>query len=312
MLNVSRTVLIISIIVVLGTSNSIGENQLKREFEAIKLGVKVKVNGLNMNVNIIGEKNDLTLVLIPGLGVVAPAISYKAFAESLADKYKIIIIERFGYGLSDITKEERINENLVSELHTCLQQLGVKKYYLMAHSIGGIYCLAYANKYPEEVLGFIGLDNTPKSQDERKLGSLEAFVNNLGRLSYKLGLFRFMPEKFISNFIYLDNTYQYSSEDLINLNIIFRYTSFNDNISNEKDNLVKNINDVISLNFPDNMPVIMFLASENCKSVPDWEDSHRDMLNNHPDSEIIILEGTHYIYKDQRKAISDKLKTWIK
>ena len=63
-----------------------------------------------MNVNIIGEKNNITVVMLPGLGIVSPVIYYKPFVETLADKYKIITVEPFGYGLSDLTKEERNNK----------------------------------------------------------------------------------------------------------------------------------------------------------------------------------------------------------
>ena len=52
-----------------------------------------------MNVSVIGEQNDITIILLPGLGVTSPVISYKAFVELLADKFKIITVEQFGYGL---------------------------------------------------------------------------------------------------------------------------------------------------------------------------------------------------------------------
>ena len=107
-------------------------------------------------ISVIGEQNDITIVLLPGLGVTSPVISYKAFVELLADKFKIITVEPFGYGLSDGTKDERTNKNYISEIHFCLQKLGVKKYYLMAHSMAGIYSLSYANKYLKKF--YVSLD----------------------------------------------------------------------------------------------------------------------------------------------------------
>ena len=82
-----------------------------------------------MNVSVIGEQNDITIILLPGLGVTSPVISYKAFVELLAGKFKIITVEPFDYDLSDVTKDERTNKDFISEIHTCLQKLGVKKYY---------------------------------------------------------------------------------------------------------------------------------------------------------------------------------------
>ena len=89
----------------------------------------------------------------------------------------------------------------------------------------------------------------------------------------------------------------------INFDIIYHYTSLNPNVIGENRNLNKNIKDVASLNFPDHMPVIMFLASNSCKNLTKWEQLHKDVNNSNPDSEIIILEGSHFIHLDKRKQL---------
>lgn len=66
-------------------------------------------------------------------------------------------MEPFGYGLSDQVDTERSIENIIEELYTCLEEIGVHQYYLMAHSISGLYSLYYANTYPEKIHGFIGI-----------------------------------------------------------------------------------------------------------------------------------------------------------
>lgn len=313
-LSTTKITLIILGIAVFVILNAIGKKYYKKKYEEIKYGVKVDVNGLKMNVNIIGEKNSITLVMLPGLGMVSPVICYKPFVETLADKYRIITVEPFGYGLSDLTKEERNNKNYVSELHTCLQKLGVKKYYLMAHSIGGIYSLSYVNKYPEEVLGFIGLDNTPRNMPNKKDWKtiLMILIEKIAIILNELGLFRISTKKSLTKIMLLDSSYNYSDEDKKNFDIIFRHYFLNNNVLSESRNRIQICEEVNSLNFPDNMPVIMFLASKTCEFLPTWEQLHKDMKTSHPDSEIIILEGTHNINIDQKKAISDKLKTWIK
>jgi len=114
------------LILLLTIAGALGELNFKKKFEAIDYGIKVDVDGLKMDVGIVGEGNEPTIVLLPGLNIVSPVISYKAFAETLSDKFRVITVEPFGYGISDNTKKERINENIVSELHTCLQNLVLK------------------------------------------------------------------------------------------------------------------------------------------------------------------------------------------
>lgn len=46
--------------------------------------------------------------------------------KELSPKYRVV--EPFGYGLSDITEDERTIENITEEIHEALQVIGVKKY----------------------------------------------------------------------------------------------------------------------------------------------------------------------------------------
>jgi len=138
---------------------------LQQKYDAINYGKKVEVNGLQMSVNIMGEENEKTIVLLPGLGITCPVIYYRNITESLSNDYRVVTIEPFGYGLSDLTKKERTAQNIVDEIHECLDKLGIKQFYLMGHSIGGIYALVYDNTYKGEMLGFIGIDNTPSNYE---------------------------------------------------------------------------------------------------------------------------------------------------
>ena len=103
-------------------------------------------------------------------------------ADKLSDKFRVVILEYFGYGKSTITPEERANESIVNEIRTALGKLGIEALYiLMPLSMSGLYCLYYASKYSEEVEGIIGLDmSLPQKQLElwqngsfRKLSSDE-------------------------------------------------------------------------------------------------------------------------------------------
>lgn len=122
-------------------------------------GRKVKFKDKVMIVSVIG-KGDRTIVLLPGMGSLLPVIEYKALSSFMSDRYRIITVEYLGYGMSDKPDIERSLENITGELHHCLECLHCKKYTLVAQSTSGIYCLYYANKYPNEVENFIGIDTS--------------------------------------------------------------------------------------------------------------------------------------------------------
>ncbi len=71
---------------------------------------------------------------------------------------------------------------IVDEPHECTQKLGCDRYYLMAHSLSGLYSLYWANTYPQEVAGFIGIDpSVPKQSDEEPLPISMVTLNRLFR-----------------------------------------------------------------------------------------------------------------------------------
>lgn len=70
-------------------------------------GQLVPVDGKNMNVTIHGNGEE-TVVLLPGYGTAAPGIDFKPLVDKLSPFYKVVVIEPFGYGLSDITEKNEV------------------------------------------------------------------------------------------------------------------------------------------------------------------------------------------------------------
>lgn len=125
------------------------------------------VDGYNIVVDVKGEENETTIILLPGWGSPSPILEFLPLAEKLSENFRVITIEPFGYGLSDKIGKEREISVVVEELHECTKKLGCDEYYLMAHSLSGLYSLYWANVYPQEVQGFIGIDpSVPKQSDK--------------------------------------------------------------------------------------------------------------------------------------------------
>jgi len=291
--------------------------KLQQDFDAVDFGMKVDVNGRKMAVNILGEENKTTIVILPGLSCPSPVLFYNSLAELLADKFKIVIIEPFGYGISDLTDEERLTENIISEVHECLQKLGINQFYFMGHSIGGIYSLVYDNTYPNEVLGFIGLDNTPNNYTGNEVGNVypkdfRPFV----RIFDKYHLWGLLPEREMKEYTRtnLEQLFQnYPEEKFNQLMAINSYRYGNINYLDEDIHFAFNAYSANGLYF--HCPLLMFVA-EDSGSNELWRELHENMISNNPNKEIIDKSDVIYLNNTNHSLINvqakDKISTEIK
>jgi len=289
---------------------------LQQKYDAINYGKKVEVNGLQMSVNIMGEENEKTIVLLPGLGITCPVIFYKNITESLSTDFRVVTIEPFGYGLSDLTKKERTVQNIVGEIHECLDKLGIKQFYLMGHSIGGIYAFAYDNTYKGEMLGFIGIDNTSNFEIPVSMDYPEIFFTVISIFD-KYHMYKILPEEVKNQLIPLDMELQYQNyteQEIEILNTIYLYKSNNKNIMKEYELMSVNIAATKDLYFQ--CPALMFIASDTIESSKsmniDLEQLYMDMIVDNPNSEVITLEGVHrYLHSQNKEVMVKKIKEWI-
>ena len=122
-------------------------------------GELVTVNGHKIHVYTQGDKNAPTIVFMSGHCTVAPVYDFKVLYEKLLSDFRIIVIEKFGYGYSDICDFPCDIDTLVSIQRQALSSLGETGPYILAsHSISGLEAIRWKQKYPEEVSGIIGID----------------------------------------------------------------------------------------------------------------------------------------------------------
>ena len=151
----------------------VGNSNMVYAMGATQVGYASKyitVKGNNMHLALYGkldasgetfaDEGKTTLVMMPALGVPSPHIYFKPLAQSLDESFNIVIVEPFGYGLSDVAATDRTVDNINSELNAALDTMGIKQCVLLVHSISGVYGLNFVQNYPEKVKGFIAVDNT--------------------------------------------------------------------------------------------------------------------------------------------------------
>ena len=279
-----------------------------------RYGKKVKVGDKYMRVSIMGKSSKVLLIL-PGWNSISPILEFKPLAEKLSEYFTVITIEPLGYGLSDRTERLRGTCNIVEELHRCVENLGYCKYYILAHSISGLYCLEWCRQYEKEVEGFIGIDISVPGMEETNLCPIKTSII-CKILLYKNWIFNIIGINrllfFINPYkiIHLDKKYQYSMEERDILETLCQHGSINKTMLAEINQLNNNLLYVEMKKFPESIPVYQFLSSANCKIISTWKELHIKILVT--DNPIIILEGSHYLHLEQKDSIVNHIIKWIR
>ncbi|MBR4082331.1 MAG: alpha/beta hydrolase [Clostridia bacterium] len=165
---------------------------LSREEELLMpLGSMVDVEGHSMSVYTEGEGSH-TLVFLSGGGTCSPILDFKSLYSLLSDDYRIVVVEKFGYGFSDVVDGRRDVDTMLRQTRTALRRMNIEgPYVLCPHSMSGIEALYWAQQYPEEVAGIIGLDMVvPAYYDVMKVS---VPVVKLGQYAAALGVTRWLP-----------------------------------------------------------------------------------------------------------------------
>ncbi|MHC5229725.1 alpha/beta hydrolase [Enterococcus sp. LJL99] len=298
------TLLGLLVIIILVFAGIYINNRIKLNQEAKKIvpySEKIDVEKQKMSVQITGS-GDETIALLPGYLTGSPVLDFSPLTNELAKNYRVVVVDPFGYGQSDDTDKERSVENLTKELHSTLSELDIHDYHLMGHSISGVYSLDYINTYPDEVKSFIGIDSSLPAQggaDDNQEGGIE--------LLGKSGLYRLL--------VGLDPTMlnppTLTDEQLEQ----FKYISLKNIGSkatvNEGKEMAENFKKTEPLSYPNELPVLYFLASESVDPDESWLSIHENMIKDSKKAEIKIYEGSHYLHHTKSNEIAREVKNFL-
>ncbi|OUM61120.1 hypothetical protein PIROE2DRAFT_12956 [Piromyces sp. E2] len=311
------TLLIITLIGYLTINVSLNKKDLAY-FNKIKYGQKVDVNGHLMNICIFGEKNNQTIVISPGLMSFSPYYEFKPLAEALSDKYKVVIIEPFGYGISDNVDDERTVDKISTEIHTAIKQLGIKKYYFLAHSFSGLYALKIAIEYPDEILGIIGIDTSVPHQTDEFMDDFEIRISEILVLLNKgantVGITKLINKIKPGMLLVIDEKYEYTPEEIEEINFLALKKSPTKIQYKEASNARKNIDAVRDLKFPNTIPIFNLIAQASIKTSKnwgDWKELHNRIITETDNSEITVINGNHYLHLVRKDVVVSNIKRWL-
>ena len=269
-------------------------------------GRMVEVDGTKLHVYAEGQVNQTpTLVFMSGLGTSSPYYDFKVLFENLAADYRIAVVERAGYGWSEISSNDRDLKTVLKETRRALKLAGEKApYILFPHSLAGLEAICWANLYPEEVKAVIGLDPLVPGfiEEAEEKPSLSTLITILTRT----GMVRNQPEVFDNNFEAAKKGLLTAKEAEIARTIFYRRVQTK-NMWEEVEMVEKN-SQLVSEQNKSGVPFYAFVSSQNEEE--HWQNS----INSYAEAasgQNFILDGTHYIHLDYPKLIADKSKEII-
>ncbi len=246
-----------------------------------------------------------TMVLLSGFGTPAPGIDFAPLIRKL-DAFNVIVVERFGYGYSDLNVGNRTIENITSELHQVLIKLGVSEpVILVGHSVGGIYARYYANIYPNDVSAVVGIDPMAATTSSLNI----AAPSIVEGIQAGTGLFRLVTTV-APDLIQPPGT-AYTPDDRRRTAAMTNWNYGNFSISDEWGRIGANSTKANSQPFAADLPVLEILSSESVTMMPEWLPNHQAELKGVATHQLEVLEGSHYLHWTQSSELARIISNFV-
>lgn len=122
-------------------------------------GEYVRVNGLNIFYRKAGKPNGIPVVMTHGIP--RSSFLYRKVIPLIAEKYRVIAWDLYGFGLSDKPDDNSYNfRNFERFFGDFLNALNIDKVHLVCHDVGGPFTIGYAVHNPQRVATLTILNTT--------------------------------------------------------------------------------------------------------------------------------------------------------
>ena len=279
---------------------------LQREKASLNpMGQMVSVNGHDMSVFVKGN-GPQTLVFLSGAGTASPILDFKDLYDGLSKQYKIVIVERSGYGYSEDTSKSRDVSEVLSETRQALSKAQVSgPYIILSHSMASLETLLWQEKYPSEIKAIIGLDwALPESYAHLKM---HPQVLRMARLGSQLGLLRYIPSR-----LYVPNENLSSSDRRLYQRIAYRQilsqAMLNESLS------VKGNAKKVDAKINSQIPTLLLVSNGEGTSFSkeEWRNYATRFARDQKNIELTFYDAPHYLYHYQTKEVVAKIEDFIK
>ena len=279
---------------------------LEKEEASLKpMGQQVLVNGHQINVYVEGDGSE-TIVVLSGAGIASPILDFKEVSESLSKQYKIVIVERAGYGYSDDSNHSRDVMEVLSETRQALSQANITgPFIILSHSMASLESLAWQEKYPDEVKVLIGLDWALPSSYEN-LKDNQALLT-LAYWSSKIGLLRFFPESF-----YIKNQTLIESERKQ-----YRFLAYKQLMSQamlHESQTVKENAKKVPTSINPKIPTLLLVSNGDGTSFSqfEWQRYAERFASDQSNIQVVYMDSPHDLYHYQSHEIVSQIEDFLK
>ena len=279
---------------------------LEKEQASLKpMGQQVLVDGHQINVYVEGDGPE-TIVVLSGAGIASPILDFKEVSESLSKRYKVVIVERAGYGYSDDSNHSRDVMEVLSETRQALSQANVKgPFIILSHSMASLESLAWQEKYPDEVKTLVGLDWALPASYEN-LNQNQALIT-VAFWSSKIGLLRYFPESFyIKNPTLIETERQQYK--------LLAYKQLMSQAMLHESRLVKeNAKKVLSSINP-KIPALLLVSNGQGTtfSQSEWQRYAETFASGQSNVQVIYMDAPHDLYHYQSNEIVSQIEDFLK
>ena len=298
---------IIFVVLILFLGGTFGFHQLSLQKESkllMPIGKKVVVNGHQMNVYIKGEGSE-TIVFLSGAGIASPILDFKNLTDSLSKKYKVVVVERAGYGYSEDSNQSRDVMEVLFETRQALSQANViGPFIILSHSMASLESLAWQEKYPNEVKALIGLDwALPASYEDLK--DNQALLT-VAYWSSKIGLLRYFPESFYIKNPTLTETERQQYK-------LLAYKQLMSQAMLHESRLAKENAKKVPSSINPKIPALLLVSNGEGTtfSQSEWQRYAERFASDQPNVQVVYMDAPHDLYHYQSDAIVSRIKEFL-
>lgn len=293
------------LILFLGATFMYHQVSLRQERKLLTpIGKQVTVNGHQMNVSITGEGPE-TIVLLLGAGIASPILDFKNLSDLLSKKYKVVVVERAGYGFSEDSDRSRDVMEVLDETRQALAQAHVSgPYVIISHSMASLESLAWQEKYPNEVKALIGLDwALPASYENLK--DNQALLT-VAYWSSKIGLLRYFPESFYIKNPTLTETERQQYK-------ILAYKQLMSQAMLHESRLAKENAKKVPSSINPKIPALLLVSNGEGTtfSQSEWQRYAERFASDQSNVQVVYMDVPHDLYHYQSDAIVSHIKEFL-
>lgn len=273
---------------------------MKNSEQLLPIGEMVEIDNHKIHVYRTGDVNKPKLVFMSGSSTVAPVYDFKILYEKLKSDFRIIVVEKFGYGYSDIYDTPSDIDSLVNTQRTALNMLGEKgPYILLPHSMAGIEAIRWIQMYPDEVSALIGLDMTsPVSYAEWTDSDVNSRVRTM----------RFLKKLKLYGLSTIPHNATLTENDKRQIKLLRKRNAFNDCYFREAEHIKQNAS-FVGEHGTVKCPALLF-CSDGKQTFRNWIQNQQTFAKE-INAKLICYDCGHYLHYYKSDEMSGEIKNFI-